>query len=124
MKLPGNYAIQEFGTLAGLVKLQAAVRPDHVAITDLQASISYGRFDRLVDRIAAALHRDGVVKGCCHDLRPEFHRIRGRLHWIASGRCSYLAAGVVVDSGAAWSSGQRHPSRFVVKFCTSTRNHS
>jgi hypothetical protein len=34
MQSPGNYAIQEFGTLAGLVKLQAAARPDHVAITD------------------------------------------------------------------------------------------
>lgn len=63
MQSPSDYAAREFGTLSDLVRLQAASRPDKIAVIDSRRSISYRRFDALVDRIAASLQRDGTAKG-------------------------------------------------------------
>ena len=51
------------GTLADLVEAHARERPDHVAVADGHASLTYRAFGRLVDRVAAALQRDGVASG-------------------------------------------------------------
>ena len=50
----------EFGTLAGLIHAQALGRPDHLALVQGERRVSYAGLDRLMDRVAAALQRDGV----------------------------------------------------------------
>jgi long-chain acyl-CoA synthetase len=54
----------DFGTVADLVRQTARARPAHVAVVQDDArgarKLDYAAFDALVDRIAAALQRDGV----------------------------------------------------------------
>jgi acyl-CoA synthetase (AMP-forming)/AMP-acid ligase II len=54
---------QEFGTLSDLVRAHAGERPDTVALVHGERRLAYGDLDRLVDRVAAALQRDGVRPG-------------------------------------------------------------
>ncbi|HEX7645666.1 MAG TPA: class I adenylate-forming enzyme family protein [Burkholderiaceae bacterium] len=54
---------QSFGLIADLIKQHAQERPAHPAVISGDRSIAYGAFDRLADRVAAALQRDGVGKG-------------------------------------------------------------
>jgi acyl-CoA synthetase (AMP-forming)/AMP-acid ligase II len=53
----------DFRPLADLVREQAATRPDHAALLADGLRISYGELDALMDRVAAALQRDGVQPG-------------------------------------------------------------
>lgn len=53
----------DFATLPDLVRAHAHERPDHPAIIDGDATTSWGKFDGLVDRAAAAMQRDGVGLG-------------------------------------------------------------
>ena len=54
---------QEFGSFEAVIRAQAAARPDKPALVDARRVIPYGELDQLMDRIAAALQRDGVGKG-------------------------------------------------------------
>jgi acyl-CoA synthetase (AMP-forming)/AMP-acid ligase II len=54
---------REFGTLSELLRCHAAERPEHPAVIEGERSLNYAAFDRLVDRVAAALQRDGFGKG-------------------------------------------------------------
>jgi long-chain acyl-CoA synthetase len=49
-----------FGTLAVLIRGHAARRPGHAALVQEEASLSYAELEALMDRVAAALQRDGV----------------------------------------------------------------
>ena len=51
---------EDFGLLADMVRKHALRAPRHVALVDSRRSIDYGELDALMDRIAAALQRDGV----------------------------------------------------------------
>ena len=51
---------RDFGTVADLIAAQAQVRGDKQALVDARRSLTYGGLDALMDRIAAALQRDGV----------------------------------------------------------------
>ncbi|NEX63567.1 class I adenylate-forming enzyme family protein [Noviherbaspirillum galbum] len=51
---------KDFFTLPDLVRLHAAARPGHPALVQDGQTIDYAGLDRLMDRIAAALQRDGV----------------------------------------------------------------
>ena len=53
---------QEFGTLADVIRAQAAELKDKPALIDANRIISYAELDELMDRIAVALQRDGVGK--------------------------------------------------------------
>lgn len=53
---------QEFGTLADVIRAQAAELKDKPALVDAKRTISYAELDELMDRIAVALQRDGVGK--------------------------------------------------------------
>ena len=53
---------QDFGTIADVVRAQAAALGDKPALVDARRSLSYAGLDALMDRIAAALQRDGVRK--------------------------------------------------------------
>lgn len=57
-----TYTGRDFGTFSDLVGLQAAANPGKTAIIDAGGSITYGDFDKLVDRVAVSLQRDGVKK--------------------------------------------------------------
>ena len=54
---------REFGAIADLVRLHAQHIPDHAALADAQHTLSYRALDALMDRIAAALQRDGLLPG-------------------------------------------------------------
>ncbi|HEY8615588.1 class I adenylate-forming enzyme family protein [Phenylobacterium sp.] len=51
---------QDFGTIADVVRAQARGLKDKPALVDARRVISYAELDALMDRIAAALQRDGV----------------------------------------------------------------
>ena len=52
-----------FGTLADMVRLQARLMPDHPALIVDDRHHSYAAFDATIDRVAAALQRDGLGHG-------------------------------------------------------------
>jgi len=54
---------QEFGDFAHIVHLHARERPDHAALIQDERRWSYGELDGVMDRVAAALQRDGVGAG-------------------------------------------------------------
>ena len=51
---------REFSTLPEVLRLNARLRPDHLAVIDGERTATYAELDALVDRAAAALQRDGV----------------------------------------------------------------
>ena len=51
----------DFATLPDLIRAHAADRPRKLAITDGASEVSYAALDTAMDRIAAALQRDGVA---------------------------------------------------------------
>ncbi len=52
-----------FATLPDLIHAHALERGDRVAVADAQGSIDYRTLDTAMDRVAAALQRDGVMPG-------------------------------------------------------------
>jgi long-chain acyl-CoA synthetase len=52
-----------FTTIAQLVREHASERPDALALCDEQQALSWQELDRLMDRVAAALQRDGLQVG-------------------------------------------------------------
>jgi long-chain acyl-CoA synthetase len=54
---------RDFATLPDLIRAQAAERPHAVALAHHDDQLTYAELDRLIDRVAAALQRDGVAPG-------------------------------------------------------------
>jgi len=54
---------RDFGAIADLVRLHARHTPDHAALADAQHTLDYRALDKLMDRIAASLQRDGLRPG-------------------------------------------------------------
>lgn len=54
-----------FGTLPELIREHAVERPEHAALVQEGRALDYATLDRLMDRIAAALQRDGVQPRDC-----------------------------------------------------------
>jgi len=54
---------RSFGAIADLVRLHAQHTPDHAALADTGQALNYGALDALMDRVAAALQRDGLGPG-------------------------------------------------------------
>ncbi|GAA6140346.1 class I adenylate-forming enzyme family protein [Hydrogenophaga sp. 5NK40-0174] len=52
-----------FDTIAACVGAHAREQPEAVALRDHQASLTWRELDALMDRVAAALQRDGATKG-------------------------------------------------------------
>lgn len=55
--------VAPFGTIAGLIRLHAAQAPQRRALAQDGQTLSYAALDALMDRVAAALWRDGVQRG-------------------------------------------------------------
>ncbi|HEX8388652.1 MAG TPA: class I adenylate-forming enzyme family protein [Sphingomonas sp.] len=53
----------DFGTLPDLIRLHAAERGGKTAVADDRRAVTYAELDRLMDRVAAGLQRDGVAPG-------------------------------------------------------------
>ena len=51
----------EFALISDLVRRTARAAPERVALIDGERRLSYREFDALIDRVAAALQRDGVA---------------------------------------------------------------
>lgn len=54
---------EEFGTLSDLLGIHAAEHPESVAIVFEGTEVTYGALDAELDRVAAALQRDGFGRG-------------------------------------------------------------
>ncbi len=54
---------RDFGSIPDLIRAHAAEQPDKLALADDEATLTYAALDRMMDRIAAALQRDGVARG-------------------------------------------------------------
>jgi long-chain acyl-CoA synthetase len=52
---------KDFGVIAELIHRHARRDPNHIALIDKQCSVTYGQLDAMMDRVAAALKRDGVT---------------------------------------------------------------
>jgi acyl-CoA synthetase (AMP-forming)/AMP-acid ligase II len=67
---------QSFGLIADLIRQHAQACPTHPAVIAGERTMDYGGFDRLVDRVAAALQRDEVQSGgaiaICADASIEY----------------------------------------------------
>ena len=67
---------QEFGTIADVIRAQAAEHGDKPALVDAKRTIGYRELDALMDRIAAALQPDGVgpanVAAICATTSAEY----------------------------------------------------
>jgi long-chain acyl-CoA synthetase len=81
---------QDFGAFPDLIRAHARERPDHAALTEGDAILTYRELAALMDRIAFALQRDGVTPG-------EAVAICARASIPYSAVfCGVLAAGAVV----------------------------
>ena len=58
-----NILADTFGTLADLIAAHAAAQPNKIAIALDDDALTYAELDALMDRIAAAMQRDGVARG-------------------------------------------------------------
>ncbi len=56
-------ANEDFGTLSALIAAHAAERPQHPAVIQDGVTLSYAALDARMDRVAAALQRDGMAPG-------------------------------------------------------------
>ena len=54
---------QEFGTIPALIRIHARHRPQHPAFVMNGQTVSYAALDQAMNRVAAALQRDGLIRG-------------------------------------------------------------
>ena len=53
----------DFATLSDLVRQHAQLAPQRLALVEGTQTMSYGTLDGMMNRVAAALQRDGVQSG-------------------------------------------------------------
>ncbi|MGZ5187265.1 MAG: class I adenylate-forming enzyme family protein [Caldimonas sp.] len=80
----------EFGRVADMVRVHAQRDPAHPALVDAERTLTYGELDALMDRVAAALQRDGVRP------RESVSICAGASAFYAAVFLGALRAGVVV----------------------------
>ncbi len=102
---------QDFGLVADLIRSHARRDPAHPALVDARQTLGYGALDALMDRIAAALQRDGVQPreaiAICASASVEYAAVfLGALRAgvvvapLAPGETAKSLAGMLADSGA------------------------
>ncbi len=102
---------QPFGTLPDLIRAHATERPDQIAVVDAGASLTYREFDTRLDRVAAALQRDGLTLGdvgaICASASVAYAtaflgilRAGGTVSPLAPSSTPESVAGMVEDCGA------------------------
>ena len=125
---------RDFGTLPDLIRANAARQPDKLAIADDDGHISYAELDRLMDRVAVALQRDGTAQRQAV-ASVSYPSVAQAVVFLGALRAGALAApiqpsatpeqiaGMIADSGAnivfldtantAALEGQSFPARVV-----------
>jgi len=63
MQTAADMLTSEFATLPDLIAAHARERGTRIALADAEGAMDYAALDRMMDRIAAALQRDGVAPG-------------------------------------------------------------
>ena len=102
---------QPFGTLPDLIAAHAAKRPDQLAVVDAEGALTYREFDARLDRVAAALQRDGLAPGevgaICASASVAYAtvflgilRAGGTVSPLAPSSTPESLAGMVQDCGA------------------------
>ena len=102
---------QDFGLVADLIRRHARRDPAHLALVDSRQTLTYAELDALMDRIAAALQRDGVrpretIAICAGASVPYAAVFLGALRAgvvvapLAPGETAKSLAGMLADSGA------------------------
>lgn len=101
----------DFATIPDLVRAHAAARPDAIAVADPDTRLSWAEFDRMGDRIAARLQREGVGPGGAVAL-AGFNSAHHVAVWLGvlrtgavAGLITYSATGeqmaaMIADTGA------------------------
>ncbi len=56
-------AAPEFRAIADLLRAHASARPERLALREGERALNYVELDALMDRVAAALQRDGARPG-------------------------------------------------------------
>jgi long-chain acyl-CoA synthetase len=103
---------EDFRTLSDMIAAHAAAQPDAAALIQDERRISYRELDALMDRVAAALQRDGVKPGesvaICAMTSIEYAalfvgalRAGAAVAPIAPSSTPESIAGMLADSGAA-----------------------
>jgi len=73
---PQEMLEQDFGTIPALIRAHAECQPDRVALALGERRMAYRTLDRLVDRVAAGLQRDGLrprdAVAICAATTPEY----------------------------------------------------
>jgi acyl-CoA synthetase (AMP-forming)/AMP-acid ligase II len=102
----------DFATLPDLIRAHAATQPIKLAIADDEDAITYAALDRLIDRAAAALQRDGVAQRQAV-ATVAYPCIAQAVIYLAALRAGMVAApiqpsatpeqiaGMIADSGAS-----------------------
>jgi acyl-CoA synthetase (AMP-forming)/AMP-acid ligase II len=102
----------DYGVMGDILRLRAQENPDHPAvIMETGETVTYGQFDALADRVAAALQRDGITPGeavavCALSSIPYAALFLGALRAgvavapLAPSSTSEAIAGMVADCGA------------------------
>ncbi|MBI1339092.1 AMP-binding protein [bacterium] len=101
----------DFVTLPDLIRRRAAAAPGHTALVLDDRRLTYAEFDALIDRVAAALQRDGVVSGdslaiCAASSIEYVLTFMGGLRAgvaiapLAPNSTAEVTAALVADSGA------------------------
>ncbi|MBO9709347.1 MAG: acyl--CoA ligase [Caulobacter sp.] len=102
----------DYGVMGDILRLRAAAAPDRPAIVmETGEAVTYGEFDALADRVAAALQRDGIAPGeavavCALSSIPYAALFLGALRAgvavapLAPSSTPEAIAGMVADCGA------------------------
>ena len=102
-----------FRTVAALIREHAQRQPQRPALRDDQLELSYAELDALMDRVAAALQRDGVLPGesiaiCAHSSVHYAALFLGALRAgvvvapLAPSASRESLASMLHDAGAQW----------------------
>ena len=87
----------DFATLSDMVRQHAQRAPERLALADGAQTLSYSALDKLLNRVAAALQRDGVKAGdsiaMCAQTSVSY--AAAAVHWL--GGVVGLAPGFIHD---------------------------
>ena len=106
-----EYITRPFGNFAKLFKLQAATKPEHIAVICEGRTITYSELDALADRVSTGLQRDGVkaeyVVAICAKNSIEYAaifigtlRAGAAISPLAPSATPDQLVGMITDSGA------------------------
>jgi long-chain acyl-CoA synthetase len=91
---------QLFGTLSDLIREHALQQPNQIALRQRQHTLTYAELDLLMDRIASALQRDGILPQQCIALCAA-NSIAYAAVFLGALRAGIVVAPLAPSAGAA-----------------------